>query len=155
MSANALETCNACDAAPMEPGNPAGYCRACMDQAEAATAGGREAARRLLATAAKVAITIHKTTEREVHLVVAGSAEEAERLATEAADKAMRAGHAVTWPDGRRTWISTEAIWRDGDYVWHEDGDRVRCERKLITMRDGEREERVLSRPWRHYDSVA
>ncbi len=67
-------------------------------------------------------------------------------------EKAINQGHRVTWPDGSQEWVNVGAVFdpvSKGD-VWHEDGERILCERTRVTVaKDGKRTERKLRRTWR------
>jgi len=71
------------------------------------------------------------------------------------AKREMLKGEKVTWADGREEWINHQAEWIDGDYVWNEDGNRVRIQR-LHTVIDAEGHKTVTELPktWRNYDLV-
>lgn len=75
-------------------------------------------------------MTIHKTTLRcgdTLHVLVAASQAELDALVASKARGLLRAnGAAVTFADGRSTWINDEEI---HPTQWHQDGNRVRGRR--------------------------
>lgn len=72
------------------------------------------------------------------------------------ATKALRAGHSIEREEGVREFISVSVVYerdeeRDSYFPkFHpDDGDRVRVKRSHVTIKDGERTEKVLGHSWR------
>jgi len=101
-------------------------------------------------------LRIDRDSDAELSLVVASTQGEAEAEQQKIADRALRAGHTVTWPDGRRQWVSREPVWNsdEHDYEWHTDGNRVRVRRVLVTRIGSRLERKTLSVGWVSYDRV-
>lgn len=78
-----------------------------------------------------------------MHLFYGGSQESAQRGADEAAARFMAEGAAIQH-DGWREYIAVRADQTDGDYVWHQDGNRVRVTRCHVRV-DGTGDERVVT----------
>jgi hypothetical protein len=72
------------------------------------------------------------SSERRIVVGPAGDGD-VEKLARRAGEKAMRAGHSVTWNNGVKQWIRVEVEMRAGHYVWNPDETRIRCTRTLMT----------------------
>jgi hypothetical protein len=110
----------------------------------------------ILRKAVKATIRVREIDSDVLHVVIAQTSEMAEEMVRAIGEKAIRAGRAVTWEDGTKEWINVEAEWVDGDYVWAEDGDLVRCTRTHIRVSStGGRTVTQLRRVWRFFDDVA
>lgn len=86
------------------------------------------------------------------HLCVGHTQAAADAIAKETGEKAIAKGHRVVWANGDEQWVQVSPVWQGSvhDYVWHEDGNRVKCERFLVTKRDGQIIERkLLGTSWR------
>ena len=94
-------------------------------------------------------------------MVGADTLENAEKLAREMGEKCIREGGRTVWADGTGEFIRVSMMYveqEDGGYmpIFAEDGDRVKCERRRIRVRDGEVISEEMLRPsWRTYDSMA
>lgn len=118
------------------------------------TAAAAQKLRQVFGENVRAAMFNESRVDRTIQRVFIGTTEDnPEAMARRDAEKAIKAGHAVTWPDGTREWINTTQDWVDGDYVWHEDGDRVRCTRTRVHVApDGTRTERKLRKVWRQFE---
>lgn len=101
---------------------------------------------------ALAAIWIDAPDGRTLSLHVGADRSDAIASAHRAGEAALKAGHDVTWEDGTREWIATEAVFENFEHVFHDDGDRILCLRKRISFKNGERCERILRRVWKNYD---
>ena len=101
--------------------------------------------------------TVHKADSNEVRVYIGTSGDEKElrRCSNQDWKAALKAGHAVS-RDGIKWWRVTETDWVNGDYVWHEDSDRVACTSKLIRYVEatGERTESKLRTVWRRFNLI-
>lgn len=116
---------------------------------------GAEAIKKILAEAVTMTVTIHHGDHDELHVAVGSTVEEAEKITRDVAGKAMKAGKAVTWENGTKEWLDWDVVWDSarGDFIWHEDGNRVRYKRVRSTMTaDGEFKRKVLRTVWRLLD---
>ena len=82
------------------------------------------------------------------------SADAAQEAAKKKADKLMESEDPIHW-DGWRESIEVHPEWVDQDYVWHADGNRVRCSRAHVRV-DGIGEDRKMTRTslrpsWREF----
>ena len=50
------------------------------------------------------------------------------------AKKAIREGHMVTWMDGTKQWSDLNPIVEGLEYVWHSDGNRIKCTKVIKTL---------------------
>ena len=50
------------------------------------------------------------------------------------ATKAIQKGHTVTWGDGSKQWSDLNPIVEGLEYVWHSDGNRIKCEKITTTI---------------------
>ena len=82
------------------------------------------------------------------------SAEGAQEAARKKANKLMKNGETIYW-DGWHESIEVHPEWVNKDYVWHADGNRVRCSRAHVRV-DGIGEDRKITRTalrpsWREF----
>ena len=96
--------------------------------------------------------TVKKATEEVLNVILEKTQEQADELARKNADVQMKLGHQIVWRDGTVEFICTVADFVDHEHVFALDGDRIRCLRKLVTIKNGERTERVLRIVWKNFD---
>jgi hypothetical protein len=112
---------------------------------------GKESMKELLSKVKFLTVKIESAHKSTVHLCT----EETFPLVEKKAKDALKKGDAVTWTDGRQQWIEDEPIGSGStgfDYVWHKDGNRVKCQRRLYTRaKDGTVTHEVLRLVFRDY----
>ena len=94
---------------------------------------------------------LHTSTgEQKLTYVVRGSKpENVDQMIAKKRQKALQRGHMILEPNGDRVWRERFECLENGRYIFHEDGERVRCELKEITMnKDGERIVRIVRIVW-------
>tara|TARA_R110000824_G_scaffold176239_2_gene355137 strand:- start:861 stop:1178 length:318 start_codon:yes stop_codon:yes gene_type:complete len=81
--------------------------------------------------------------------VVGSNPEDVDQAIAKERQKALKRGHMIIEPNGDRVWRTRFECLNSGRNIWHEDGVRVRCELKEITMsKDGESAARVVRIVW-------
>lgn len=114
----------------------------------------------VLAKAARASVTVHKPDVCDLNLVLGDTQEEVDARAREIGEAAIKKGHAVTWADGRKQWITVEPEVdldepNESDrYTWDRSGDRIRCTRKRVTVANGERTEENLSKVYLSWENA-
>lgn len=113
----------------------------------------KESSRELLAKVKFLKVKIDDGKKATLYLCVEETFPEMEKKAKVALQK----GATVTWPDGQEQWIEDAPIMGGStegefDYVWHKDGNRVKCEKRLYTRgEDGTVSHEVLRLVFRDY----
>lgn len=111
----------------------------------------------ILASSSKGSFMIHYADHDEMNVVIAGSQAEVDECIKRDGTKALKAGRSVTWPDGTKEWRRVQTDWNaeTHDYIWHEDGDRVRCTTYVCQRdRDGNFTQVAGRKSWRLYDTL-
>lgn len=95
-----------------------------------------------------------------LHVLLAADGLELECMVSKTLDRLIRPnGESAVLSDGSRVFVEDRAAWTDGEgaarYVWHQDGNRVKCDRVHVTVSpSGIRKERLVRQLWKKYESV-
>lgn len=95
-------------------------------------------------------LNIHTATQNVLHIYCEETREQVESKAR----RAMTRGASIEWGDGTEQWIQNDPIIKDGQVVFHDDGNRIRTEVTEYTLKPGQRTERVLRTVWMDYLKV-
>jgi hypothetical protein len=96
--------------------------------------------RDLLRNARKTTVTSESSDTIEHHIILGGrTAESHAKAVAKERTLALSQGHTVIEADGTRVWRDTQAIHDpaatgSAAYQWHDDNERVRCERIEFTL---------------------
>ena len=99
--------------------------------------------------------TSESATTTTHHIIVGGSVDDiaAEIEAGELA--ALQRGETIIRLDGSKVWRTrTPQMTDDDQYVWHDDSERILCDRFQVTWREGQRTQKKLRSVWVLWDNA-